>query len=164
MSETANGLQNSLDLLHTYCNEWGLKVNIQKTKSLVFNKTGRLEKDIFKINDIPIDRARPYKYLGIIFSINGNFTEAKKDLHSRALKAYFKLSKNFNELKPNIKTLFNIFDHTVKPILLYGSEVWGANMCKKLSKNKECIYFTECKNLKQESLHVKFCKFVLIKM
>ena len=24
-----------------------------------------------------------------------------------------------------IKTLLHIFDHTVKPILTYGSEVWG---------------------------------------
>jgi hypothetical protein len=58
-----------------------------KTKSLVINNTGRLEKDIFRINNIPIDRTRVYKYLGILFSINGNFTDARIDLHSRGLKA-----------------------------------------------------------------------------
>ena len=87
---------------------------LEKTKSLVINNTGRLEKDIFRINNIPIDRTRVYKYLGILFSINGNFTDARIDLHSRGLKASFKLKKSFIELKPNVKTLLHISDHTVK--------------------------------------------------
>lgn len=64
---------------------------LEKTKSLVINNTGRLEKDIFRINNIPIDRTRVYKYLGILFSINGNFTDARIDLHNRGSKASFKL-------------------------------------------------------------------------
>ena len=39
LSESENGLQNSLDKLEAYCNEWGLKVNISKTKVMVFNKS-----------------------------------------------------------------------------------------------------------------------------
>ena len=103
MSETAEGLQNSLNILYSYCCDWGLHIDIEKTKSLVSNNTGRLEKDIFRINNIPIDRTRVYKYLGILFSINGNFTDARIDLHSRGLKASFKLiiKKSFSELKPN---------------------------------------------------------------
>ena len=65
MSETAEGLQNSLNILYSYCCDWDLHINIGKTKSLVFNNTGRLEKDIFRINNIPTDRTRDYKYLGI---------------------------------------------------------------------------------------------------
>jgi hypothetical protein len=33
--------------------------------------------------------------------------------------------KCFEGHKPKIKTLLHVFDHTVKPILTYGSEVWG---------------------------------------
>jgi hypothetical protein len=29
-------------------------------------------------------------------------------------------------LKLMIKTILHIFDHTIKPILLYGSEIWGS--------------------------------------
>jgi hypothetical protein len=132
MSETAEGLQNSLNILYSYCCDCGLHINIGKTKSLVINNTGKLEKNIFRINNIPIDRTRVYKYLGILFSINGNFTDARIDLHNRGLKASFKLKKSFSELKPNVKTLLHIFDLTVKPILLYGSEVWGATLARKL--------------------------------
>jgi hypothetical protein len=59
-----------------------------------------------------------------------------------------------NFKKPNVKTLLHIFDHTVKPIVLYGSEVWGATLARKLNKEKEVLYYKECKNIKQENLHI----------
>jgi hypothetical protein len=49
--------------------------------------------------------------------------EAKEDLYKRGLKALFNFKKSYNLYKPKIKTLLHIFDHTVKPVLLYGSEV-----------------------------------------
>jgi hypothetical protein len=39
---TAEGLQNSLDKVSQYCKKWGMEINTDKTKSLVFNNTGRL--------------------------------------------------------------------------------------------------------------------------
>ena len=55
--------------------------------------------------------------------MNGNFTDARIDLHNRGSKASFKLKKRFSELKPNVKTLLHMFDPAVKPIVLHGSEV-----------------------------------------
>ena len=37
MSESARGLQNSLDKLSDYCNKWNLTVNISKTQVVIFN-------------------------------------------------------------------------------------------------------------------------------
>ena len=42
LSETPVGLQNNLSHLQKYCTKWGLEVNIKKTKSLIFNNTGKL--------------------------------------------------------------------------------------------------------------------------
>jgi hypothetical protein len=50
LSESAKGLQKSLDILKTYCDKWNLKVNIGKTKVIVFNKSGRILKG-FPEND-----------------------------------------------------------------------------------------------------------------
>ena len=47
LSESAKGLQKSLDILKTYCDKWNLKVNIGKTKVIVFNKSGRILKGFF---------------------------------------------------------------------------------------------------------------------
>jgi hypothetical protein len=39
-SETEEGLQKSLDNFKTYCDKWKLKVNIAKTKIMIFKKGG----------------------------------------------------------------------------------------------------------------------------
>lgn len=43
LSESPEGLQNILDTLHEYCNDWKLSVNVCKTKIVVFRKSGRLK-------------------------------------------------------------------------------------------------------------------------
>lgn len=58
----------------------------------------------------------------------------------RGLKAYFKLKKCFEHHKPKIKTILHVFDHTVKPVLLYGSEIWGIFDEKKLNKLKDSYF------------------------
>ena len=56
----------------------------------------------------------------------------------------------------------HIFDHTVKPVLLYGSEIWGCFNSKKLNNDTELNYFYRlCKDLKNEKVHLKFCRFTL---
>ena len=56
-------------------------------------------------------------HLGIYFTASGTFSLAKNELYKKALKAFFKLRKYFPSLNPGIKTSFNVFDHTIKPIL-----------------------------------------------
>ena len=49
ISESAKGLQNCLNKLSNYCDIWNLLVNIDKSKVLIFNKSGRvIKKDNFK--------------------------------------------------------------------------------------------------------------------
>jgi len=33
-------------------------------------------------------------------------------------------------MAPGIKTMLHLFDHIVKPIILYGSEMWGDAVLK----------------------------------
>jgi hypothetical protein len=53
--------------------------------------------------------SEPYNKIGTI---------TKHELYKKALKAFFKLRKDFLSLNPAIKTCINVFDHTMKPILL----------------------------------------------
>ena len=51
LAESARNLQNMLNLFHEYCLKWKLKVNIDKTKIMIFSK-GRLPTNIhFKYGD-----------------------------------------------------------------------------------------------------------------
>jgi hypothetical protein len=77
-------------------------------------------------------------------------------------KTFFKMYKCFEGHKPKIKTLLHVFDHTVKPILTYGSEVWGTRDPQKLLDKGDNYYFSKlCNDLKAEKAHMKFCKFSL---
>ena len=81
LSETVEGLQNCLSKLSTYCEEWGLQVNVKKTKSMIFNNTGRLVPINLKYNYNEIENVRSYSYLDVNFSTSGSFTEVKHDLY-----------------------------------------------------------------------------------
>lgn len=161
LSTSPEGLQSKLDCLEKYCNDWCLNVNINKTKILTFNKSGKLIKHNFYLGGELLDCVNKYKYLGILFSASGSFSDARKDLYNKSLKAYFKLCKMIFSFHPHTKTSMHIFDHTVKPIMLYASEVWGAfNTSSSKFRNGislEKIY----DKLEQENLHSKFCKRLL---
>ena len=45
MSKTEKGLQEEIDILAGYSDNWKLEVNIEKTKVIIFDKRGRLIKD-----------------------------------------------------------------------------------------------------------------------
>ena len=47
LSETENGLQDLLSKLSEYCEDNELTINVDKTKAMIFNKTGRLMRRIF---------------------------------------------------------------------------------------------------------------------
>lgn len=162
LSTSANGLQKKLDQLNYYCKEWCLKINPTKTKVLVFNKAGRHIKHDFTFNNSSIKCAQHCKYLGINFSASGSFSVAQGELYNKGLKAYYKLRKDFLSLNPSIINSLHVFDHTIKPILLYSSEIWGYfNPFKKKLISDRPPIDEGFHNLKSEKLHLKFCKFLL---
>ena len=57
-------LQSHLDLLHNYCDTWGLKVNTDKTKVMVFRKRGHLlPTETWTYNDQVLDVVNDFNYL-----------------------------------------------------------------------------------------------------
>ena len=117
LSESKSGLQASLDKLDKYCNKWALEVNINKTKVMCMNCTGN---DAPKVNfgGIEIEQVSSFKYLGIIFNEKGDKSTAEKDLNNRAMKALFKVARLLKDIS-KIKVAFHLFDHIIKPILMY---------------------------------------------
>ena len=131
---------------------------------MIFDKAGKFLKHEFKLNNTVLECVNKYKYLGITFSASGSFTSAQEELYTKALKAYFKLSKDFLTLNPEVHTSMHVFDHTIKPILLYGCEVWGSfdTFTSKFRNGFQNICFDHVySRQKAEMLHKKFCKFIL---
>lgn len=125
LSSTSQGLQQKLICLSQYCNEWYLKVNLNKTNILVFNKSGKLINDKFTYKNEVGHNTSQYKYLGLNFTYSGSLEYSENYLVNKARKAYFRLIKDFLSFNSNISVSIHVFNHTIKPILLYGSEIWG---------------------------------------
>ena len=98
-------------------------IYIKKTKILVFNTAGKHLSHKFVLQNNDLECVSRYKYLGIWFNNSGSFNFAQNELYQKALKALFKLKSDFLVHNPEGKTSIHVFDHTIKPILLYGCEI-----------------------------------------
>ena len=73
--KTPEELQVNIDRIYDYCKTWGLEVNINKTKSMVFRKRGGLknnERWIF--NGQFLESVDNFNYLGTVFNYTGTFS------------------------------------------------------------------------------------------
>ena len=148
LSESEVGLQKKLDALKIYCLNNELTVNTEKTKCMIFNKTGRLIKLNFLFDNIKLEVTNKYKYLGFLVTPSGEIRSGLEDLRIRALKALMKIKNALGPLfQNNLQNSIHLYNYMVKPILLYASDFWG---CLKLPKNNPI-----------ERLHNMFCKQLL---
>ena len=113
-----------MDNLHAYTEQWDLKVNIKKTKVLIFQRGGRKSNITFFIGHQNVEQTNTYKYLGTIITDTGNFRLNENNLKRKGLRASFIISKNIGPFsKPS--TSLRIFEKVIEPILLYNCEVTG---------------------------------------
>ena len=118
-------LQSQVDSLYQYSCKWGLEINIEKTKVCVFEKRKSFKQQNIFINGKAVDFVDNFTYLGLVFNYICSFNLAVKTLNDLALRAYNNLSRIFDKNPLDIKTKISLFDWMVKPIVLYGAEVWG---------------------------------------
>lgn len=128
LAESVTELQNMLDTLETYTDEWGLVVNVAKTKIVVFRNGGKLRTDEkWEYKGEILEVLDQFVYLGVLFNFNGKFLVTQKQLASQGRKALFALKSTIKQLYLNHCTLFSLFDTYVCSILNYGCEVWGSH-------------------------------------
>ena len=80
MSTASEGLQNSLNKLSNYCEEWGIDVNAQKSNIIDFSRKKNNDRVMFTLNNSQLKCVNNYNYLG--FNINSN---GKLDLLQKTL-------------------------------------------------------------------------------
>ena len=153
LSPTPQGLQQSLDLLELYCQNWALTINLQKTKVMIFQKRFRSQDVMpkFSLGTNHIEYCTHYTYLGIKLSTTGNFNQAINELREKARRAFYAIKKNLQTDIP-IPIWLKLIECVIEPIALYGSEVWGPLVNNDISQwDKHPI----------ETLHAEFCKIIL---
>ena len=125
MAESPKELQKGLNAVFDYCLSWKLSVNTSKTKVVVFSKGKVRNAPNFVFGTVALEVVDDYTYLGVIFNFNGKFKKAIDKQISAARRALFVLQKKAKKLKLSIDIQIELFDRTILPILLYGSEIWG---------------------------------------
>ena len=76
LSETTEGLQETLDKLYEYCIKWDLKLN---TTKMVFRKRGRLcQHEQWSYNDESLEIVDNFNYLGTVLVRMGSFRRISK--------------------------------------------------------------------------------------
>ncbi len=98
----------------------------------------------FIYNGSKLEIVFSYPYLGILMNYNGRFSVAQKDVYDKASRAMFGLLAKCRKLRLPFDIQIKLFDSVVKPIALYGSEVWGP-------------YYTDV----ADKLQLKFIKLAL---
>ena len=71
--------------------------------------TGRLYNHKFNVDNVILESVRQYKCLGVLFCLNGSFTNALTDMYHRGQKAFFKVCSTFSSLSVNIDHFIHIY-------------------------------------------------------
>ena len=133
-SESAEGLQQALDALSNYIDKWSLRVNVYKTKVVVFSR-GKIRKMPainYKGQSLAWRQSLSFSIQEYVLIIITNLTQLKnlcmikypgQSLLKKCRKLMFPL---------DIQT--ELFDRLIVPILFYGCEVWCPMMTNLLSK------------------------------
>ena len=158
--KSGKDLQNCLDRLEHYTETWNLGVNIDKSKVLVFTKK-RTPKLNITISGKVLGQVEEFIYLGVNFNKTGNFAKTSEYMRIKAQKALFSLTRSLIYKPIPISTMLKIFDKTIMPILLYGSDVWGTFSLKYkniYSENQMLVPEKAYLSLEVEKLCLKFFK------
>ena len=132
ISTNAKDMQHSLNIFNNYCHEWKLKINEGKSKIVIFGKSRG--KPNFSLNDKNIEITNRFKYLGIVFSKNGRFVDAIKNNLEQARKSFFSITKRAFDLNLSVSCQLHMLNTIVKPILLYGCEIFCFENISKLEQ------------------------------
>lgn len=157
ISKSARGLQKLISATESFCNKWQLTINVNKTKILIINKKNYKGKG-WVVYDKQIEIVQSFCYLGFELDNKGTFNKTITRLSQKAHRAYLGLREHFNLYNgTSISVMTRLFDSMIKPIALYGSELWGIYGWRKNSVSSIYNYLmSKCHPF--EKLHNKFCK------
>lgn len=121
-------LQQMINSLSSYCQDWGLSVNLEKSKILICRKKGgRLSKNerwYFEGQEVEI--VKKYKYLGVQLTPSLSFAPHLKE---KLGAAKFGLNCTWSRLLSNQKVpldcKYKLFEATARCVLCYAGQVWG---------------------------------------
>ena len=87
-SKSVSGLRSMLDTFDTCVHKWDLSVNTNKTKIVIFRKSGNIKiSEEWFYKDMKMKIVNTFTYLGLLFNYDGSFLQTQKKLGDQGRKA-----------------------------------------------------------------------------
>ena len=161
LSSSGDGLQKCLNKLHVFSKAKNLTINIAKTKTMIFNHTGRLIKQNFIVDNKKIEHVQTFCYLGFDIKTSGVVSSAINTLYDKANKAMRPLMGAISRFNIPVKTSRKLFHAYISPILLYTTENVMALSNKSIQNFTHETIFTDIETKKIDVLHRQFLKYIM---
>ena len=169
ISDTVGRLQQQINKLENYCLKWGMKVNLNKTKVIVFRNGGPLrQNEHWFYQGTEIQAVSSYRYLGVVFTSRLIWTSAKSMLAAQAVKSLISLYKIQYKCLISVETMIYLFRKKIVPISEYCKQVESVqiNFCKRIlglsNRSSNAAALGECGLLPLQCIyHVKWIKYWL---
>jgi len=127
-AESPVELQTMINALHKYCLLWGLLVNIEKSKVLIFKRHWRrlAQNEKWNLGSIQLEIVKSYKYLGVWIYHNGRFNN---HLQEKLREAKLAINCTWKSLlgKKDVpmSSKYKLFSAAMRLNLCYGAQFWG---------------------------------------
>lgn len=119
--------------LEKFCEIWKLKVNVSKTKLLIFNKSEGPTPPRPTISGRPLEIVQSYCYLGITFNSLGRYDLHISNISKSVQLCMFAFKRLFSQLEfYNHLWHLDLYKTKVISVMLYGAEIWGPWSCDQL--------------------------------
>jgi len=125
-AEIAVSLQKAVDDLVAWTEEWGMTLNVSKTKVMMFG-AGKGDTIDLKMDQEAIEQVTRFKYLGVVLDEELDFTLQVDYVVGKAKRAMAKVSGLFDGRKGiSVQLGIGLYKALVRPHLEYAVPVWAA--------------------------------------
>lgn len=131
-SDDQVNLNNSLQMIYSWCKTWGMKLNTTKTHFISFtNKTNPLN-FTYTIGNTTIDKSDQVKYLGVTLSSNLNWEPHVLAICRKAERKLSFLRRKLRTAPPHLK--LNAYKTLIIPCLEYADLIWSPHQKHLINK------------------------------
>ena len=145
LAKNENDLQSMLDALSSWCEQWQISINSDKSEVVHFRSKGRTRSSfVFKVGESHLKTVSKYRYLGLFIDEYLDYKVTADHVSKsaqRALGLIIAKSKAFGGIPFNC--FKKMYESIVVPIINYGSCVWGQQQYSSINSvhNRACRYF-----------------------
>lgn len=115
-------VQNDLDAIYTWCEKWGMKLNLDKTVSMTFSRKQVKTNFRYVVNNIILQTVSEYKYLGVYFTTSLSWHRHVDFTIAKASRSLGFIKRNTRQFPHDIREL--LYKTNVRSILEYACTVW----------------------------------------